>query len=175
MRLSIGISLLATTLACSSGGSDDGGAGGSGAVCAVDYGAVDASGSLVSFESDVAPVLQANCAIATCHRRGSNAGGLGLGPTPFEESPLTPPSLDEIHATLLGAATGTPDIPYVTAGDPQRSFLMLKIDGCQDSFGLDCSVLGGDCGNQMPRNSPPLEPEESEPIRIWIAQGASRN
>lgn len=144
-------------------------------VCSVDYSSVPSTGPVVSFSEDVVPLLQANCSIATCHRSASAAGGFDTGPE-LREVPVLPQSeIDALYQRLLATPVATTDIPHVRPGVVGESFLMLKLDGCQNVSGLDCSALGGNCGNQMPRNADPLEEEKLRVVREWIAQGAVNN
>ncbi len=141
----------------------------------MDYAAVDTSGPTISFASDVAPLLQANCSLPTCHKQGTAVGGFDTGPTVRDAPVLAQLEIDALHQRLFATPFATPTVPYVAASVPGESFLMLKLDGCHDSVGLDCSALGGTCGNQMPRNADPLEEEKRALVRIWIAQGAENN
>jgi hypothetical protein len=120
----------------------------------------------VSLRSDVLPVFAANCSTtATCHGSPTGievflAGGASKAP--------------EIWSGLVGVATAElPSMPFVTAGDPAKSYLMHKLDGDQAS--LDAECVDGDCGSQMPRDATPLDAATRETIRNWIAQGALDN
>jgi hypothetical protein len=68
----------------------------------------------------------------------------------------------------------------VAAADPAQSFMMLKMDGCQDAAGLSCTPQPGAvgtnaCGDSMPQSSPILSRDERDLFRRWIAQGAQSN
>ncbi len=81
----------------------------------------------------------------------------------------------------MGVASKTaPSMNLVTAGNPAQSFMMLKLDGCQDSAGLTCTpqpgaVSSSACGDPMPQASPILTSDERNLFRRWIAQGAQSN
>lgn len=96
---------------------------------------------------------------------------------------------------LNRASKTFPSMMLVTPGDPTKSFLMWKVDGCQTcgeklgvthncatgETGACCSVQSGAlgkslCGDRMPRGSDkPLSKTERDKIRLWIAQGAQNN
>lgn len=135
-----------------------------------------------SFKDDVVPLLQRACNLRTCHGGGfenSRADlytGLSLSSGPPEQS-----ELDQIHAMmLLAPSTTTNNMPRVTPGDPANSFLMVKIDGCQNFRGLTCTaqsgaVSDGVCGDDMPQSQPALPDSEKNVFRDWIAMGAKNN
>ena len=58
----------------------------------------------------------------------------------------------------------------VTPGDPDKSFLLHKLDG--DLCVFDESCANGSCGAPMPENNPALPEDKRDAIRRWIAQGA---
>ncbi|MDD9971050.1 MAG: hypothetical protein OXR73_32735, partial [Myxococcales bacterium] len=62
------------------------------------------------------------------------------------------------------AACGSYEGSRVTAGDPDTSLLMEKLEEAMPS-----------CGGQMPPGGEPLPAEEIERIRSWIAAGAPNN
>ena len=66
-------------------------------------------------------------------------------------------NLEGDPAALVGllASNGR---PLVVAGDPQRSYLLHKIQGGPD---ID--------GDPMPLDEPPLSEEDQRAIRMWIA------
>ena len=130
-----------------------------------DAAAPDAS-KIVSLRNDVLPVFAASCSTsATCHGSPTGievflAGGAAKATT--------------IRNGLVGIATAElPSMPFVTAGDPGKSYLMHKLDG--DQATLDAECIGGDCGDQMPRGAAPLDAATRDAIRTWIAQGAFDN
>ena len=64
-------------------------------------------------------------------------------------------------------------MPLVTAGDPTRSFLMLKMDGTQDTQANACTAGEmGSCGLSMPYGTL-LDQGTRDRVRAWIAMGAS--
>jgi hypothetical protein len=129
-------------------------------------------GPPVSFAEDLIPLLGASCAFVGCHDGQSRSNGLYLGPSVAEGRP-TPAVIAEIYASLLSPAYVTSDLPRVTPGDPSRSFVMLKIDGCQNRSGLRC--IGSErspCGDRMPALSDPLPTAKRDLIHAWIARGA---
>src|SRR5512140_547328 len=64
-----------------------------------------------TFLAGVSPILNANCALAACH--GSSASNLGIY-IPY----------DPVQAYAeLQKQSGTAKIPFVTPGDPKKSYL----------------------------------------------------
>lgn len=61
------------------------------------------------------------------------------------------------------AALEDPSYAYLVAGDPQKSFLYLKVAGFGDA---------GQVGGRMPFGQPPLGADQVALLRNWIAQGA---
>lgn len=133
----------------------------------------------VSFTEDVFPIFEKNCSDMLCH--GSDEApraDLYLGPA----EDATSGDLDEVYANLHRASTTAPSVRVISVGDPERSFLMNKVDGCQNSLGLTCdaepNLCRADCGDPMPplpRDTySPLAEMEKLTLRRWIAQGARR-
>jgi hypothetical protein len=170
---------LVAVVGCGQGASETPATGCAAQSCPFDYGAFDAS-SPITFQADVLPLLRRSCGLSSsCHGDPkSNEAGLYLGPA------LTAPEPDltarqQIVAGLVGKPSKTaPSMSLVAATDPEHSFLMLKVDGCQSSAGLSCSVqphakTNGVCGDRMPQSSPALCAAERDVLRVWIAQGAN--
>jgi Carboxypeptidase regulatory-like domain len=81
------------------------------------------------------------------------------------------PSLDLTEANsyeqLVGIrALEDPTLYRVVAGDPERSFLYLKVGGAAPVADIPA------IGTRMPPRAPPIDPEDMELIRRWILQGA---
>jgi hypothetical protein len=116
----------------------------------------------VSFSKEVLPVFQASCAFASCHG-SQNLNGIFLGarssPTKIREALLAQPP----------KSTGA--MPYVTPSDPERSYLLRKLDG---NF-CDITCTDGRCGERMPKGGDPIATEERQLVADWIAAGAPDN
>jgi hypothetical protein len=135
------------------------------------------AGSPVSFRRDLVLPLQRNCSDAICH--GSPAGsaaGLYLGP------PLpVPVDTASLIGRLVDVASRTaPELPLIAPGEPARSFLLLKIEGCQNTGSLTCRPQPGakgtaPCGDTMPQAARALCNAERDFLRRWVLQGASDN
>jgi hypothetical protein len=119
----------------------------------------------VTFSGSVMPVFAASCAFTSCHGSPSNSNnGIYLGD----------PDPKKTHDALVNVgASELSSMPYVTPGDPRRSFLMRKLDGSQCV--LDAQCAGGSCGERMPRDDQPLPLDTRDAIRRWIAQGAKND
>jgi hypothetical protein len=81
------------------------------------------------------------------------------------------PSLDltegNSYDQLVGIrALEDPTLYRVVAGDPERSFLYLKVGGAPPLADIPA------IGTRMPPRAPPIDPEDMDLIRRWILQGA---
>jgi hypothetical protein len=129
------------------------------------------AGGTVNFDTAVAPIFQMNCAqAATCHTKGSafppSLGSLGA-------NVITPA---DIKAGIVGMkSTEVTSMNYVTAGDPQQSYLMRKIEQTDPGCELMCMSPTADpmaCSRQMPNGGMALSPTDQDTIRTWIKLGA---
>jgi hypothetical protein len=160
----------ATALSGAAGCSDDGD--GAAGRC-FDYSRFETAAPAVGFRTDVLPIFQRSCGVsgASCHGAESNtAGKTFLGPPLGAE--VTDAQLVAIQSQNVGvASTIEPGMQRIAAGDPEKSFLMHKIDG---KFSCDLLSCAPDCGDPMPRGGDPggLPAGERDTIRRWIAQGA---
>ena len=113
-----------------------------------------ANGAMVSFSTQIQPILSARCIV--CHSPGGIAQLSGipqdLGPETAYEDLVNQPSVQR------------PDLTLVVPGDSGSSLLFLKI-----------SSQAPPVGSPMPLTGPPLSGSEIELIRQWIDQGAERS
>lgn len=121
----------------------------------------DASSPEPTFANVRSFFLRRCAAGAACHGPGGQ-GGLAL----------TGASL---HADLVGHPSRMfPVLPRVAPGNPDRSFLWLKVTGCFAQL-PGCRAPGGTCGDPMPTLSPISEGfslPEAAVVRAWIVAGA---
>ena len=174
------------------------GAGGSGATpapsCPIDYSKAS-QGTDVSFETGLMPIFGLSCTLGSSCHRSTEPGdrpkaGLALGPhcvysgnTCGFNPPITVDQLSEVYASLLGASMTDPQWKRVEVGHPEKSFLMLKLAGCQNkASGLACtkqdSRAPDPCGDGMPPNGVTLITQSDgvakhDLIARWIAKGAT--
>lgn len=108
----------------------------------------------VSFSREVVPIFTANC--VECHRRGGFADlqGITMRLTPHEAY------LSIINQQSSQDSSRTRVIP----GDPENSILYLKISRDDPPIGV-----------RMPFERNPLDENQIETIRRWIAEGAGNN
>lgn len=101
----------------------------------------------------IAPLLEVNC--GGCHDAESPSG----------ELPLVG---DEAFSSLLQASTGRPELERVEPGDPDASYLWLKLTNAPDIEGspMPTSPLTG---------WRPLSTAELDDLRAWIENGALRD
>jgi hypothetical protein len=98
-------------------------------------------------------IFRVSCAaFSSCHQGNRPAGGLNLTPT-------------RAHGELVDvAAEAVSGWRRVVPGDPDRSYLLVKLGDLEGPLGED--------GDLMPPNSALLCPEKRDAVRSWIAAGA---
>lgn len=106
----------------------------------------------VSFADQILPMLEAQC--GGCHMTGDEPGGLAL-------------IADMARPSLLKASSQQNALPIVAPGDPERSYLILKLE--------DRHLEAGGQGVRMPFGAPPLDDAFISQLRNWISQGAPDN
>lgn len=97
-------------------------------------------------------LLLKSCALSSCH--GSGTGDLTLS----ADAP------EDVHGALVDVdAVGVPTLKLVKPGDPDNSYLVMKLEGHADIV-----------DDPMPPPSGLLDqdPEMVERVRSWIANGA---
>lgn len=116
------------------------------------------------FDVDVAPILTDSCAFTACHgSKGASNHGVYLNAKSAAD-------FDLVKQSLANKARALPTMPYVTPGDPDKSFLLHKLDGDLCAFEERCT--NGSCGSPMPESNAALPDDKRDAIRRWIAQGA---
>ena len=179
----IALSCVLAVFACSSSDDDGGDDNSKCAGCPFDYTGFDPNaGGTVSLQNDVMPILARACNLSTsCHKGlAGGRGSLSMGPNRSALAQgVSAPDLMTIHGAILAASVTAPSVARVAPGDPANSFLMMKMDGCQDQV-APCMVQtgamsNGVCGDLMPQGSSLLDCDERDVIRRWIAQGALLN
>ena len=200
--------LISTACSPNNGGGDGDGDTGSGgnanleytfcgpaSTCPPDVSGVDLT-TPVSFKTDIYPIFTSSCSGGSgCH--GSElTTGLGFGTA---TAPLDDAGLQALVTQLTTAPSGLAAAEKnVVAGDWTKSFMMMKLDGCQNQNGVSCNVPNdllsyvlcadsevnpANCGDAMPQsegtaNNPtpyPLTDVNRNKIRAWIQQGALLN
>lgn len=104
----------------------------------------------VSYQADIVPLLESQC--ASCHLTGEEAGSMSL-----------------VGDAAIGFLVGKPSeeapaIMRVVAGNPDASYLVMKLEGTH--------ITAGGSGAQMPFGGAPLPAEQIAKVRQWIAAGA---
>ncbi len=98
-------------------------------------------------------VLKTSCAGSTCHGNGSTV--------PFKAG-----SAADFKAVWVDqAATQTKQIPRVTPGDADKSYVMYKVMGQ--------GTRAGGTASQMPLSSPALSNDDLCKLYNWIESGAN--
>jgi chitodextrinase len=107
----------------------------------------------IDFESQVQPIFTQNCA---CHQSFSAPQGEILLPGSTYDATVNVPS------------TENPTILRIKPGDPDSSYLVIKIDDAIPG------VATRRVGERMPRGLPPLKEADIQTIRKWVKDGAQR-
>jgi len=103
-----------------------------------------------SFSQDIQEIFnRRGCTASNCHGAAESAG-LDLRPAAS-------------HAELVGVPATSEPFLRVAPGDPDDSYLMIKLEGRQS------------VGARMPLAGPPLDEIDLTNIRNWIQQGAENN
>lgn len=102
------------------------------------------------YQQKIAPLFRARC--GTCHLTGTEAGNIQLTPN------------QAIVAIVDVASQEAPKLKRVVPGDPDNSYLVMKLEGTH--------IENGGSGTTMPFAAPPLSPQEIADIRQWIKEGA---
>jgi hypothetical protein len=188
------------------GGGVAGGSAGMASDCAhLDYASYK-GGDAVSFKDDVLPIVGFACTASSCHNPDTHKAGLNLGwhcnykpsvkwtcefpAVPDPDNQTTKPddaaTIAAVYASLTMPATtvngGT--VMRVAPGDPENSFLVVKLANLQNMKGYMCTnqdpaASSEPCGTSMPISADPYCQGSTRPrfdaLARWIAQGAPNN
>jgi hypothetical protein len=128
-----------------------------------------------SFRNDVLPILERSCALSSaCHGDPSSPSS-SAGYRPYlgsVDEQAEPSDVAAILAVLVGQTSPSSSLALVEPGQPERSYLMHKVDG---SLGCSAADCGDRCGKAMPDPGSLLPLEERNAMRDWIVQGALDN
>lgn len=144
----------------------------------------------VSFTDDIynAFIVSSCNGGSGCHDTATFSGvAFTNGDTPFDAD-----GISALITQLTTEKSQISDTLNVVPGDWTTSFMMQKLDGCQNHSGLSCdpdaeslalSVCDSACGDGMPAsegdtanpNAYPLTKEQRDTVRVWIQQGAKDN
>ena len=111
------------------------------------------TGTALAFSQIQAQIFTPTCAKAGCHAASSAEAGLVL-------------EAGQAYGNLVGRSSSQrSDLARVQPGDPERSYLILKLRGDPSITGL-----------RMPQDGPPFLPSEQiDGIAAWIRAGAPNN
>jgi hypothetical protein len=157
------------------------------ATCPVCTGpAASDAGAAVSFSQDILPIFQNSCGIGadTCH--GSYGGGQQ---SLYLAEPVSAGDGYGDAGAILKGIVGKPSLEapmldLVSAGNPEQSYVMKKIDGDMCSAMSDCVQPGAStltttitvpCGVPMPETGTPITSQNATLVWQWIAAGAQNN
>jgi hypothetical protein len=139
-----------------------------------------------AFAKDVLPIFEHSCGLGSSCHGDPYVARLFLGcdsTVPGTTCTVVSPGPQVYQAIAGKPAVEDPSMPYVTAGDPSRSYLMHKVDGDQCTLESECapgnSLVAGQpwpsCGLAMPQNLGLIDKGSRDTIRRWIAQGAAQD
>jgi hypothetical protein len=81
----------------------------------------------------------------------------------------------QIYAEFKKTSPTAVGEPFVVPGDPAKSYLMVKLEGKQETLASKCaSSKYPTCGTKMPPDDP-YPAEKIDTFRKWIAEGAKDN
>jgi hypothetical protein len=123
--------------------------------------AVDARAPYPSFKDDVVPFIQRSCALTACHASKESNLGIFLAYDPVQ-----------LYAELQKSSPTAAGTPFVVAGDPAKSYLILKLEGMQATEAAKCPSMN--CGNVMPPDDP-LPDAKIKVFKDWIMAGAKND
>jgi hypothetical protein len=126
-----------------------------------------------SLSLDVQPVFTNDCGVVGCHVPGNPTGGLILAPG-FTYAQIVDVPAGEMNGIQLDGGT----VNYVTPGDPDDSYVNIKINASLlAALKTSLGAAGGRTGTQMPAPSTgsTLTQTQLEAIATWIEQGAPNN
>jgi hypothetical protein len=210
----------------SSGGSSSGDDGNMGTPCIAHEGGVDLTTPTISFKDDVLPLFERSCGLSSSCHYDPGPGtistlGIFLGcDINFDAGAQSTNSCKTanpgpiVYQDLVGSPDGgdagplppleITGMPYVTPGDPSKSYIMHKLDNDQCIFTTCVTMnmpvttmqdtpgapgVSNWCGASMPLNSDLLPDTAAcggtgcndpakfsrNTVRAWIAQGALNN
>jgi hypothetical protein len=153
----------------SSGGGGSGSSGGSGSGCPTfNYSGYTPASTSLTLKNDIQPMLAVTCALSGCHMSGgSPQAGLDLGPSMATTDSAT---LSTILTNMKAKSMTAPSLNRVTPGMPEKSFLMVKIEGDPTACSSECTA---GCGLRMPFGGSALSDTEIGKFRDWIKSGAN--
>lgn len=107
-----------------------------------------------TFAAAVQPILTSNCAFAGCHAGSAPQEGMNL-------------SAGQAYGNLVGvASTQLPRLLRIAPGNPDSSYVLLKLEGAAGSV--------GGVGTRMPLGGE-LTSTDIATIRSWVSAGAANN
>ena len=134
---------------------------------------VDSIASTTATRADIDTIFARACSFSTCHGTNPGSGRLYL-----------PKKADgDWYPEVMKSAEHLKTMKRVAPGDPNNSFLLIKMDGhglcflaptCNGDAGAQL-VDGGSCGESMPQGSDRLPDTDVAKVAAWIRAGAPAN
>ena len=143
----VGIALLALGVLTGCAGTGGGGSSAPPATCKP-----PAGGATISFVNNIQPIFTRSCALPACHIPPIPGGGLDLTP-------------GKAYGQIVGVKSTEQALLRVKKGDPDKSYLVLKIENGP-------GISGGNMPLGCPTTMPCLAPDEIQAIRLWVTECA---
>lgn len=84
-----------------------------------------------AFTDQVVPIIQRSCALSACHAAAQSNLGIQLTN-----------DAEQIYTSMQGMSPTAKGVPFVAPGNPDNSFLLLKIEATQQKLAAKCPVNG---------------------------------
>ncbi|HZP43047.1 MAG TPA: hypothetical protein VFD84_16270 [Candidatus Binatia bacterium] len=114
----------------------------------------------MSFGANIQPIFDRSCALAGCHLGGTAINGQDLAPGASYRSSVNKPALQK------------PGFQRVVPGNPNRSYLYLKIIGDPRIVGV---LMPQGCPGMPLGGAQCLTSDEIQAINTWITECAPNN
>lgn len=152
------------------------------------------AGAAVSFQSELLPAFERSCGLSSsCHQEpvsDPTTQRIFLG-CDVDASPNCSVNVPGpmVYQGLMKSSQENPPMPYVTPGDPTKSFLLYKLEGNLSGLESQCRPVSMNpivqnasgepqplqpCGAPMPLGLPTAT-DLANKVRTWITQGAPNN
>ncbi len=174
-RLALLTSFFATTnIGCFHGEGDGGNKADAAAACG-QFNADSLTTPTPVTRAEIDAVFAQSCSFSTCHGTSPGSGKLYL--------PKKDAGADDWYAEVLKPSEHIAGMKRVKPGDPNNSFLLIKMDAhglcflapqCNGDAGA-LNVDGGSCGESMPQGSDRLPDTDVAKVASWIRAGAPPN
>lgn len=161
-RTLLGVALVAAVAGCAGSGGDGGGGGGGGG--GGNTNCKNPPTPTVSLSTNIQPIFNRSCAVAAaCH----------AGPASFGGSDLSVGQV--IPNWVRVASVENPSILRIRPGDPDKSFMIIKIGAGPPGTTFPGFLMPVGCPGSGDNGAVCLSADDIEAIRTWIQECAPNN